>query len=282
MGSYYGYGAYDSWSLRDYLPKAFYLDVKKDHKRLIFSIVALYLCYRLSCWIFRLFFGPKNTRSVSVRRSSRIVRLIESVLIVSFGLGIGAVAYYAHQKQSSEMLQSLADWYGYIVRSIVLHSTGFDISRSSLNPNETLLVGSVLSAGVIAFLVSIVRFLLRHYIFGSSMVMLGAVLSVYRFPITANTANNYTGSMFLIDRASLTASFEPTLIPKIILVLTIVYYLFIVLLKGFTLFLKVSFRLLLCSLIVTILLNTIMSLVQEDASMPDIETRTTFIPNHQF
>ncbi len=277
-----------SWT--KHLPKDFTLVVEKHHKRVIFTLVALYLSYRLSCWLFSLIFDSKPSQAtmvnVTVRRSSpasRALALLERLIVVAFGLGIGAVAYYAHQQQWDAALAVITDYYRALVGSIVLHATGFDLSRSTLNANETLVVGSVLAGGVIVFLYGVVRFLLHHYIFGSSMALLGAVLAVYRFPISASTAAKYTGSMFLIDRTTLTAALEPTLIPKLLLVLTIFYYLFIVLLKGFTFFLKASFRLLICSLIVSILLNAVVSLVEEAPdNMAEFETSTTFMPKHQY
>ena len=270
-------------------PNSFSL--KKNHKRIVFALVTLYITYRFSCYLFGLFSSVYRwfirssnqcEQQPEMQPQSRIIRFFEATFITLFGLAIGAVAYYAHQQQSTQLLESLILVYSQIVNQIVYHSTGFDLTKSSLNPNENLVVGTFLAGVIIYVSIGMVRFLLYHYIFGGGLSLFGLFLYFYQFPITVSTAQNYSGTMFVIDRHLQTAHLVPTLIPKFLLALTIAYYLFLVLLKSFTLFLKISFRFLLYSVIATILLNSVTSLLNEPNPAAVFESSTTYIPNHRF
>src|SRR5699024_7305668 len=107
-------------------PREFSL--KKNHKRIVFALVALYLSYRLSCYLFRLFSSlfyksSEEIEQPEMQPQSRISRLFEGTFVTVFGLAIGAVAYYAHQQQSSQLIESLVSMYRNIVNQVLYHLT---------------------------------------------------------------------------------------------------------------------------------------------------------------
>lgn len=262
--------------------------LNKQHKRILVSLVALYISYRLSCFLFRLFsslyrWATESSES-EVQRSpqSRITLLLEATFVGAFGLGIGAVAYYAHQKQSTQLIEGITQAYTTIVNGIVFHTTGFDLSKSSQNAN-LLVWGTVLSGVIIYLALHYLRFLLYHYIFGALLSGLGIFLYFYQFPITPTVAANYSGSMFIIDRTNLNATLVPALIPKVLLSLTIMYQLFLTLLKSVKLFLKLSFKVLIFTLIAAMLLNFVQTFINEPTSEGAFDSHsTTFTPKHQY
>jgi len=266
-------------------PKEF--SIKKNHKRILFTLVALYLSYRLACILFS--WGaslyrwatrsesPNDQQSRNVESQSCIIRFFEGIFVALFGLTIGAVGYYAHKQQTSILIENVTLHYRRALNEILHHTTGYDLSRSSLSPNETLLVGTLLTIGIICIMWGMLRFLMYHYVFGAALAIFGLFLFFGQFPITSKTAQTYSGTMFIIDRQHQTASIVPSLIPKFLLTITIGYYLFLALLKSFTLFLKMSFRFLVYSLIAMILLNSITSILSEQ-----LPFETTVSPQDQF
>ncbi|KAI2811578.1 hypothetical protein BLOT_002756 [Blomia tropicalis] len=261
--------------------------LKKNHKRILFTMVLLYISYRLFGLLYRWMislFESKNSLEDNIPQSEPIIRRItENILVVTISLVLGCTMFYVHQDKSTFTNISIWKMYRRIIYELARQSVGFDLERSSsLNQNESLVVGSILAFIIIYIMLSMVRFIRYHYIFGFVIIMLGIVLYFYQFPITSTTAANYSGHMFIIDHKRQTAKLVPNLIPKFLLTLTIGYYLFLVLLKSFTLFLKVSFRFIVCSLICTILLNSIASMLNQPNSVVIESSSTTFTPNHQY